>query len=92
MATLYLPDLQDAQVEPLLGIGLVLPDLPGSEDVRFAVMLVAHEVFALPADRLRALCAVVISLAVPADRASPAPWTRQWREGGHIQSVRPEFE
>ena len=69
----------------LLGVGRArrirsTPDLPRGEHVRLAVVLVAPEIAACPADRLRALHAVVIGLAVQADRASPAPGSRSdWR-------------
>ena len=69
--------LHDPQVESLLEIGVIFPDLPRGEHVRLAVVvLVAPEIAACPADRLRALHAVVIGLAVQADRASPAPGSR----------------
>ena len=53
-----------------------LPDLPRGEHVWLAVVLVAPAIAACPADRLRALRAVVIGLAVQADRASRAPGPR----------------
>ena len=59
-----------------LGFSPSIPDLPRGEHMWFAVVLVAPEIAACPADRLRALHAVVIGLAVQADRASPAPGSR----------------
>ena len=60
-----------------LGFSLSFPDLPRGEHVWLAVVLVATEIADFPAeDRLRALHAVVIGLAVQADRASPAPGSR----------------